>query len=255
MKNKGITLIALIITIIVMLILVGVTINIFLDDNGIFTNARKAANETKTAILTEPAEIDASLEMLKDKYGINNNETEEVSLANRDILWVGDMHMAGIGNDDKGFSTYFLENEKVNSSYTNAYSMLITDNENQGYNSFKKMAEDIALSGKALDIIVIEVGMIDCYAYDMAALDVSLEKEIGTLETAGTQDTVISDFVEALNIIKESYPDTELLYVQSYDISEEALRNFAWKTTLKYDSYITLENLQQVYRRFIFNSR
>lgn len=49
MRNqRGITLIALIITIIVMLILVGVTVNVALN-GGLFTTAKKAANETQIA--------------------------------------------------------------------------------------------------------------------------------------------------------------------------------------------------------------
>jgi len=48
MKNqKGITLIALVITIIVMLILVGVSVTVALN-GGLFTTAKEAANETKT---------------------------------------------------------------------------------------------------------------------------------------------------------------------------------------------------------------
>ena len=50
LKNKnGITLIALIITIIVMLILVGVTLNIVLDENGIIAEAKKAKNQMESA--------------------------------------------------------------------------------------------------------------------------------------------------------------------------------------------------------------
>ena len=254
-KEQGITLIALVVTIIILLILSGITINMLFSNEGIFKIAQDAANATNTAIQDEQTEMNTLLEMLNSISNSNNNETEEVSLANRDILWVGDMHMAGIENDDKGFSAYFLETEEVNSSYTTAYSMLITDKENQGVPSFKNVAEDIASSGRALDIIVLEVGITDCFVYDMGNLDGSFKKEIGTLETAETQDTVISDFVEELNIIKGSYPDTQLLYVQSYDSSEEALRNYIWKNTLKYNSYITLEVLQQHYRKFIFNSR
>lgn len=53
MKNqKGITLVALVITIIVMLILVVVTINIA-TDGGLFDTARNAANDTNTAAKEE----------------------------------------------------------------------------------------------------------------------------------------------------------------------------------------------------------
>ena len=47
-KNKGITLIALIITIIVMLILVAVSVNILIKSN-LIGNAEKATNAYKTA--------------------------------------------------------------------------------------------------------------------------------------------------------------------------------------------------------------
>ena len=46
-KNKGITLVALVVTIVVLLILAGVSINLVLGDNGIITKAKEA--ETKSA--------------------------------------------------------------------------------------------------------------------------------------------------------------------------------------------------------------
>ena len=50
LKNKGITLIALIITIIVMLILTGVTLSITLGDNGLVNKAKEAATQTQIAM-------------------------------------------------------------------------------------------------------------------------------------------------------------------------------------------------------------
>lgn len=50
--QKGITLVALVITIIVMLILVVVTVTIAAD-GGLFSTARKAANETNEAAAKE----------------------------------------------------------------------------------------------------------------------------------------------------------------------------------------------------------
>ena len=46
-KNNGITLIALVITIIVLLILAGVTIATLTGENGILTRASEAGEETK----------------------------------------------------------------------------------------------------------------------------------------------------------------------------------------------------------------
>ena len=48
-NNKGITLIALVITIIVLLILAGVSIAMLTGDNGILTQATNAKNNTKAA--------------------------------------------------------------------------------------------------------------------------------------------------------------------------------------------------------------
>jgi len=57
--NKGITLIALVITIVVMLILAGVTINLTLGQNGIFTTAQKAAQNYTQAQNQEVIAIDS----------------------------------------------------------------------------------------------------------------------------------------------------------------------------------------------------
>ena len=46
-KEKGITLIALVITIIVLLILAGVSIAMLTGDNGIITRANEASEKTK----------------------------------------------------------------------------------------------------------------------------------------------------------------------------------------------------------------
>ena len=48
-KQKGITLISLVVTIIVLIILAGVSINMIVGDNGIITQAQKATEDTKQA--------------------------------------------------------------------------------------------------------------------------------------------------------------------------------------------------------------
>ena len=46
-NNKGITLVALVVTIVVLLILAGVSINLVLEDNGIVKRAQDAKNKTE----------------------------------------------------------------------------------------------------------------------------------------------------------------------------------------------------------------
>ena len=56
--NRGITLIALVITIIILLILAAVTIGALSGDNGILKNAADAKQETEKAQIIEQAKID-----------------------------------------------------------------------------------------------------------------------------------------------------------------------------------------------------
>ena len=52
-KEKGITLVALVVTIIVLIILAGISINLVLGDNGIITIAKKAKENTELAKIEE----------------------------------------------------------------------------------------------------------------------------------------------------------------------------------------------------------
>ena len=51
--QNGITLIALVVTIVVLLILAGITITFVLSDGGIFSTAKKAASQTEIATVSE----------------------------------------------------------------------------------------------------------------------------------------------------------------------------------------------------------
>ena len=76
-REKGITLIALIVTIIVLLILAGVTINLAVNNQGIFNKAKTATRAYKNASEEEEASL-ALLENEIDKY-IPKNDDSKVS--------------------------------------------------------------------------------------------------------------------------------------------------------------------------------
>ena len=57
-SNGGITLISLVITIIILLILAGITINLTIGDNGIFRMAKKAGEESKKSEIVSNIQID-----------------------------------------------------------------------------------------------------------------------------------------------------------------------------------------------------
>ena len=79
LNNKGITLIALVITIIVLLILAGVSIAMLTGDNGILTQAQNAKKETERASIIEQVRLDI-LEKQTEKEGkdITAGELEEI---------------------------------------------------------------------------------------------------------------------------------------------------------------------------------
>ena len=68
-NQKGITLVALVITIIVLLILAGVTMNLTLGERGIFGTAVSAAEKSKIAEYKEKIEL-ARVEVASENYGI-----------------------------------------------------------------------------------------------------------------------------------------------------------------------------------------
>ncbi|MCI8352042.1 MAG: hypothetical protein HFJ58_00165 [Clostridia bacterium] len=76
MYNKGITLIALIITIIILLILAGVTINLTLGDNGLFKTAEQAVKNYTDAQNKERNYIDNLDNTIKNIMGGNKTPSK-----------------------------------------------------------------------------------------------------------------------------------------------------------------------------------
>ncbi len=76
-QNSGITLVALVVTIVILLILAGVSINLVLGENGIITQAKRAKKETNEANQRENQELsdlDARLdELVGDEAGGSGN--------------------------------------------------------------------------------------------------------------------------------------------------------------------------------------
>ena len=82
-KNKGITLIALIITIIVMMILVGVTVTFTIGENGILNSAKEAKIKTELAQIKDCVAIEKAAIIAANKGEIPssyNTETLQQSI-------------------------------------------------------------------------------------------------------------------------------------------------------------------------------
>ena len=75
---KGITLIALVVTIIVLLILAGIAINLTIGENGIFTRAAKAREESEKAEIIEQIQFDITDKQLENLRNIGEDEFYEI---------------------------------------------------------------------------------------------------------------------------------------------------------------------------------
>ena len=95
-NNNGITLIALIITIIIMLILAGVVISLTLGENGLFSTARYAVAKTEEESAREKLELllvnmQAEKETnsnYNNEYLTNKIEEQDMTIIDEDIVLV-----------------------------------------------------------------------------------------------------------------------------------------------------------------------
>ena len=76
-SQSGITLVALVVTIVVLLILAGVSINLVLGENGLISNAKEARDKTKTAEVNEKTQLDSASDFISEV--INNTELPQTS--------------------------------------------------------------------------------------------------------------------------------------------------------------------------------
>lgn len=77
-NNKGITLIALVITIIVLIILTGISINMLFGDNGIIKKAQDASTAQEKVELIEEIQLKISDKTIDNKGGISKEQIEDI---------------------------------------------------------------------------------------------------------------------------------------------------------------------------------
>ncbi len=76
MREKGITLIALVVTIIILLILVGVTLNMALSGDGLFSMARKAATDYNQKSVEEKLQLMYAEKIMEDVDNNSNTKSD-----------------------------------------------------------------------------------------------------------------------------------------------------------------------------------
>ena len=106
--NKGITLIALVITIIVMLILVGVTISMAVN-GGLFSQAGEATGKTKNAINAEQELANGGVEVGEVKYNSIDEYLRKITIVgNSSEVHVRDKIKLGVKSNGGTISSEYV---------------------------------------------------------------------------------------------------------------------------------------------------
>ena len=107
-KQRGITLIALIVTIIVLIILAGVSISMVVGDNGIITQAQKAKQETE--IKSDEEKIRLAINVVQ----IENNGNSKIKKDDLEIaLSENGTKAIVVDNEDGTRNIIFLDSKKI----------------------------------------------------------------------------------------------------------------------------------------------
>lgn len=133
-SEKGITLVALVVTIVVLLILAGITITYVLGENSIFKLAQEAKNKTEEAIRNEQDDLGNLTNWLKEEYGGGDSTTtgwtqDKTTVTNGIVtLEVGQAvtgYTVNVAGNDVGDGNWYVLGAKDGK-------LLITTNSNQG---------------------------------------------------------------------------------------------------------------------------
>ena len=127
MRNKGVTLISLVVTIVVLLILAGITIGTIFNDNGIIKKAQEAANATEEAAKNDQAAINGLLnEMDSIINGIGGGNVPVIGSINGKITWSTGSVTLTLTTDVEGVTIQYRKNSESNwTNYTSAVPSLL----------------------------------------------------------------------------------------------------------------------------------
>ena len=127
MRNKGVTLISLVVTIVVLLILAGITIGTIFNDNGIIKKAQEAANATEEAAKNDQAAINGLLnEMDSIINGIGGGNVPVIGSINGKITWSTGSATLTLTADVEGVTIQYRKNSESNwTNYTSAVPSLL----------------------------------------------------------------------------------------------------------------------------------
>ena len=272
-EQKGITLIALVITIVILIILATVSMNALWGEDGLIKYASDAKKYQSNAEISEGGWLQNTSEYIdsiingNDINNGNENDDETEEKLPKKILWFGDSLMRGYGNNNKGFPEYFEELtgiECINSSFSGS---TITDNTAEATGSsdpitLKSQVESILsrpdiVNPSDVELIVLDGGGNDILLYNISGVNEKYKKEVGTADDT-TSDTVINDFREVIDMLKQKFINAKIIFTEPLPFDETfveliVFNSFAGDATLdelnkEYNQHCaTIEEFRNLY--------
>lgn len=181
-KERGITLIALVVTIVILLILAGVSINLVLGQNGLIAKAQEAALKTDKASLNEKIQMAIVAAQMED------NEYKELTAENLGSALIQDGTKAIVSeNEDGTIHILFLDEKKeyrlnsdgniedLNIDFYAKYVAPESQDEERNNGVI-----GIGTDGKPVDMDLWEYTLLDDGTYGLNDEESLLETDIGT---------------------------------------------------------------------------
>lgn len=276
-QNKGITLVALIITIVILLILAGITISALTGNNGLFVRAREAKYETEKAQFKENLQIEA-MNCFDDngKFDINQceqNIKNDLKIPNEQISYSSDGTIIVSQNDysfeitkegevietDKKGESFNWAEQKIAwigdttlnlfpATFNNLTGRSYPNEENThelgtidgftkttDFQSFYTYAEQFEQNKEYYNALNIDALIIGTGYGDIVGADGLVRyayeyyqnypvKDVGTASDT-TSDTVINDFRDAIELIKSSLPDLNIIFIRTFPWDSDQMEN------------------------------
>ena len=175
LQERGITLIALVVTIVILLILTGVTLNIALSDNGLFSKTKKAAEDYKAASEREYLEQNIASAKIEEIENGSANKLGEV-LNKKDLEHSSNWHILKVNDKSYDTGNYIKKGTEL-PGYGKAQNSWIV---NYDTGEIIQLEEDNGMSLSATDTMEIKDHII--FNLDSSIIDGDVPNTKGSLE-------------------------------------------------------------------------
>lgn len=179
-ENKGITLISLVVTIIILIILAGVSINMLFGEKGIITKAKEAVKMQEIASIKEEIALKILDQEMESKRQITQQEIEDI------LSQYGTVNK----NEDGTIKNLIPTGKEYEIAYEEIYSGTISQEVNDGENT-----DNDADSDSNLDTVTLTREQYNKIIARLDALDGGSESLVSISDVSSSINNINSNFV------------------------------------------------------------